>query len=72
MQKLYRDSSSQFCRTTLQVVDFVGKVIDEYYPNGKPIPPHSRMRHTENVPAFHEMVSSTDAYQLSNHSFVST
>lgn len=37
-------------------VSFVDQVINDYYPNGAKIPPHSRMRHLEPYPQFEEMM----------------
>ncbi|CAD7923141.1 unnamed protein product [Amoebophrya sp. A25] len=45
-------------------VDFVEKVITDHYPPGKPIPPHSRMRHLENLPQFQLFVKNMECDAL--------
>lgn len=47
------------------VVDFVSKVIKDTYPKGPDtIPPHSRMRHLENLPKFVRTMSTWQCTEL--------
>lgn len=47
-----------------ECVKFVKQVVDEYYPVGTHIPPHSRMRHLDQLPQFKEMMDNWECDRL--------